>query len=167
MQYTRMIPLMSLALAAFASGGTASAGGEVAMDKPAYEAAQERIERDADARRKACKRLKGHQRDVCLAQAKGEEKTLKAQLEAQYEPGPDAEKEAKYVKADAEYDVAKVRCEAARGKAKDACLKTAKAAREAAIRQAKVEKVESVNEMKAKARAEAQREAARKPAPKS
>lgn len=133
-----------------------------ALTKDAYKAAIERIELQAKAQRKACGRLKGPPREVCEAQAGGAEKVAKARLQAQYQPGPDAEKRAKLTRADADYDLAKVRCAASRGKAKDACLDRARHDREAAIRLAKVEKVEEMNQLKAKAGE--QKESAGKPA---
>lgn len=154
---------LALALAiAFVPAGAAPPP----LTKDAYKVAAERIEHEAKAQRKACDRLKGHPKELCQAEAKGREKTGKAQLEARYKPSPDAEKLAKFRQAEAEYEVAKVRCAAARGRAKDACIDRAKHEREAAIRLAKVEKVEEVREIKAKAE-EQKQPAARAPKPPS
>lgn len=148
----------ALALALALSGGGAVAGADPAMSEDAYEAAQDRIETQAKSKRKACGPLKGHAKDVCQLQARGWEKAAKAQLEADYRPSPDAEKNAKFVRAEADYDVARQRCRPLKDAARERCLQQAKHDREAAIRLAKVEKVDEINELKAKA--EAQKKAA-------
>lgn len=146
---------------ALAAAGPALADG--GMSKDALDAAEERIEKQAKAAAKACGALKGNAKDICQAEAKGREKVARAQLEAQYAPGPETEREAKDAKAEADYAVAKERCDDARSKeAKKTCLRQAKSALEAAVRLAKVEKVENINELKAKA--EKQRKAAAKAA---
>lgn len=115
-----------------------------ALSKQGYKAAQQRIEAQEKIQRQACARLKGNALDLCRAQATAAAKSAKAELEARYKPGPDAEREAKETVADAEYDVARVRCNATKGKAKDACVAKAKGKREAAKRLAMVEKVDAV-----------------------
>lgn len=145
-----------------AAAGHALADG--GMSKDALDAAEARIGKQAKAAAKACSALKGNARDICQAEAKGQEKVARAQLEAQYAPGPETEREAKDAKAEADYAVAKERCDDARSKeAKKACLQQAKSALEAAVRLAKVEKVENINELKA--RAARQRKAAARLAP--
>jgi hypothetical protein len=71
----------------------------------------------------------------------------------------------KIARADADFDVARQRCEALKGRAHDTCVDQAKHDREAAVRLAKVEKVEELNALKRTE--EEQREAQRKPAPRS
>lgn len=153
--------VIALALGLGLGSAGALAGADPAMGKEAYEAAQERIEAQAKAQRKACAPLKGNARDVCQVEAKGWEKAAKAQLEAEYQPSPEAEKNAKFARAEADYDIARQRCAALKDRAKDRCLKQAKHDREAAVRLAKVEKVEEMNSLKAKAAAQ------QKAAPKS
>ncbi len=159
-----LISLGLAAAAAFAFGG-AAATATAPMATTAYQAALKRIDQQGKADRKACKRLEGNARDVCEAQARGDEEVARARLRAQHEPSPEAEKLAKFSEADAEYEVAKVRCDAARPWLKDSCRERAKAAHEAAIRLAKVEKVQEVNALKRAA--EAQRQAARQADPDS
>lgn len=137
----RQMHLVAL-LAALASGGAWADASPLPMDETAYEAAKARIEAQRDADRKLCKKLQGHDRDVCDAQAKGKAASALARLEAGYKPSPDATLEAKNATAEANYDVARVQCKAKKGEARDRCVSEAKAAREAAIRQAKVEKVQ-------------------------
>lgn len=164
----RMVVGCAIALAVGAAGaaGPAKAVHPVApMTKDAYKAAQQRIEQQGKAERKACDRLKANAKDVCVAQARGREDLAKARLEAQYKPSPEAEKLAKFTAADAGYDVAKARCGVQpKGVMRDRCLDQAKHDHEAAIRLAKVEKVEEVNALK---KAQEQKHAARPPGPKS
>ena len=150
----RSIRQSFIVLAAAACLGSAWAGaGNKALDVPAgdkgpltraaFEAGKKSIERQYDADRKACGRLKGQAKDVCQAQAKGRQESETAKLEARYQPSPDKTLEAKQVTADANFKVAKEKCDALKGAAKDRCIDAAKAAREAAVRQARVEKVDS------------------------
>jgi hypothetical protein len=113
------------------------------LTKAAFEAGRKSIERQYDADRKACGRLKGQAKDVCQAQAKGRQEAETAKLEARYKPSPDKTQQAKEVTAQANFKVAKEKCETLKGDAKDKCIDLAKAAREAAVRQARVEKVDS------------------------
>jgi len=152
---------MVLALACGLGGTGVIAGADPAMGEDAYEAAQDRIEAQAKAQRKACVPLKGNAKEVCQLEAKGREKAAKAQLEAEDEPSPDAEKNAKIARAEADYDIARQRCAPLKDRAKDRCVKQARHDRDAAIRLAKVEKVEEMNTLKAKAAAQ------QKAAPKS
>lgn len=157
--------LMGVALALALGAAGVVAGTEAAMRKDAFEAAQDRIEAQAKAQRQACGRLQGNAKDVCQMQAAGWQKVARAQLEAEHEPGPEAEKKLKFARADADHAVAKQRCAVLKDRAKDRCVDQAKNEREAAIRLAKVEKVEEVNALKA--RAQVQRHAQQKAAPRS
>lgn len=111
------------------------------MTRKAYEAAKDKIAAQYKADKKYCNGFKGQKEDVCDAEAKGKAGALRAELEAQYKPSPQASQKAKYVTADANYDVARTKCDALSGSGKKRCVEEAKAAREAAVRQAKVEKV--------------------------
>lgn len=142
-------PLGWLLCLAFAGGAWADVA---PLDHEAYEAEHQRIEAQRKTDDLACKRLPREARDLCAAQAKGREQTALADLEVLREPTPEAEREAKFARAEAEYRIAKVRCRTLEGKKKRAtCLDQAQAARVAAERLAKVEKVDSINERKAKA----------------
>lgn len=136
---TRAVPLLcGLALAGVA------AAEPPAMSKSAYEAAKDHIEAQYKADRKFCGGLKDHLQELCQAQARGKADAAKAELEARYDPSPEATLEARRVIAEANYKVDKVECEAKRDDdARDRCIDMAKAAREAAVRQAKVEKVQA------------------------
>jgi hypothetical protein len=150
MKYTsKLIPIAVLSCAAsagaFAAPGNKALEGrtEVALSRPAYEAAKDRIGAQSRLDRQACRRLKGDRRDVCDAEAKGKEDAALAKLEARWKRTPEAIQEAKEVTADANYRVAREKCEVLEGDAHERCVDAAKAAREAAIRQARVEKVDS------------------------
>lgn len=146
-------------LVAFGLGAAGNAAADVGgMDKDDYKFAENQIAAQYKADRKACTRLKGNAKDICVAQAKGKEGVARARLEAQYEPSPEAERVVKDTQADADYAIAKERCDDAKGRLKKACRQEAEATHEAAVRQAKVEKVERVNGLKA--REERQRKAA-------
>lgn len=140
----------AVAALCFAASGAFAAAGNPALAKAAapmtqqqYEAAKARIEAQYKADRKLCAPLKGDERDVCDAQAKGREKADKAKLEARYRRDPETAMQAKIATAEANYAVAKEKCDALKGKAQDRCEKEAKAAKEAAVRQARVEKVDA------------------------
>jgi hypothetical protein len=130
-------------LCCLALAGAAVAGPR-AMSKSDYRLAKDRIEAQYKADRKFCGGLKGHVEDLCHAQARGKAEAARADLEARYEPSPEATLEARRVTAEANYEVDKVQCAAKDDDdARDRCLDLAKAAREAAVRQAKVEKVQA------------------------
>jgi hypothetical protein len=112
------------------------------MTQQGYEAAKAKIADGFRADQKLCATVKGPAQDVCQVEAKGRQKSLLADLDAQYKPSAEASFKAKNVTADANYDVARKKCETRKGDAKDRCVKEAKASREAAVRQAKVEKVQ-------------------------
>ena len=164
MSGTRNKHLIALAVVlGVCAGGVYSA--ETVMNKDAYKAGQQRIEAQAKAQVSACGRFKGNAKDVCQAQAKGWEKVAKADLEARHTPGPEAEKMAKFARAEADYGVAKQRCEIHKDRARDTCVAQAKHDREAAVRLAKVEKVEELNAQKREEQEQHQAQQKAAPAP--
>lgn len=144
-QVISLVLALGLATAGWAANPAAAPSGASAqpLSKAQYEAARAKVEAQRKADDRACKRVKGHARELCNAQAKGREKAELARLAARHEPSPEATQEAKFAVAEANHDVAKVECKVRKGKAKDRCMDAAKAAREAAERQARVEKVQS------------------------
>lgn len=138
-----------LAILCLASAGGALAGGG-GMSKEAYEAAKSRIEAAQDAELKACDGAKGNARDICRATAKGRGRVALAELKADYEPSPEADRAAMMAQAEADYDVAKQKCDDARGHAKDLCKGRADHVREAAIRRAKIERVEATRRLQSR-----------------
>lgn len=109
-----------------------------AMTKEAYKAAEDQIEATYKTEKAACDSLSGNANDVCVAKAKGKEKTAKADLEARYEPTEKNLYKARVAKAEADYDVAKQLCDDKSGNDKDVCVKEAKAAEVKAKEDAKV-----------------------------
>src|SRR6266571_170934 len=76
------------------------------VDRKARKAEHDRIEADYKAARAKCGPMKGHEKEVCEADAKGKERVAKAEHE---------------------YNVAKEKCDVAKGKEESACEKEAKA----------------------------------------
>lgn len=105
----------------------ASAADE-AMSKDQYKAEKDRIEAQYKQAKQSCDAMSGNQKDICMKEAKGEEKVAKANLDAKQKNTDKARRDAALAKAEADYDVAKEKCDDASGNAKDACLKEAKTA---------------------------------------
>ena len=111
-----------------------------AMSKDQHKAEKQRIEADAKAAKEKCKDMKGNAKDICMAEAKGQEKVAKAELEMKMNDTPKNKYDVAAAKADADYNVAKEKCDDMKGKEKDACQKDAKAARDSAKKTAKSER---------------------------
>ncbi|MBA2675627.1 hypothetical protein [Ramlibacter sp.] len=154
-------------LAAF---GLALAGGASALGSnteptgaQAFKAAQQRIQAQRKTETKACGRLKENAAEVCGAEANARAALAMAQLEAQREPGPDADHAVKNARAEAGYKVARERCDAAPKATRKACIAQAKDTRDAGLRQADVEKVQQELRLKAAGRREGQGQPAKTP----
>jgi hypothetical protein len=137
-----MLKLCSIAAAvalAFAVGAQAQTTTaprstvDKAMDRPATgdrkasKAEEERIEADYKTAKKQCDSMKGNEKEVCEADAKGKMKVAKAEHEAKYEPSVAHERKVEEAKAEHKYEVAKEKCDAMKGKEESACEKQAKA----------------------------------------
>ncbi|MCD6025538.1 MAG: hypothetical protein K0R08_57 [Solimicrobium sp.] len=114
-----------------------------------YKTAKESAAATYKAARARCEALTGNPKDVCIVEAKAEEKRSKANAEAQFENTPRARMKARIAIADADYAVAKEKCKAQSGNAKDVCMKKAKAAHTKAIVDARSSK--EIGEIKSKA----------------
>jgi len=108
--------------------------------KDAQRAEKQRIEADAKAARDKCKDMKANAKDICMAEAKGQEKVAKAELALKQKDTPKNRYDVAAAKADMEYNVAKEKCDEMKGNEKDACQKDAKNARDGAKKQAKSER---------------------------
>jgi len=108
-------------------GARADGTSEVKVDRKARKAEEDRIEADYKAGKAKCGSMKGHEKEVCEADAKGKEKVAKAQLEQKYEPSAAHERKISEAKAEHEYNVAKEKCDVMKGKEESACEKEAKA----------------------------------------
>ncbi|MCG2591698.1 hypothetical protein LZ009_02785 [Ramlibacter sp. XY19] len=137
-----------------AAAGSAFAGGG-GMSKDAYKAMKDRIEAKQDTELQACDKSQGNAKDICRAAAKGRARVALADLKAEYQPSPEADRGKMMALADAEYDVAKQKCDDAKGPAKDACKAKADHVHEAAVRRAKIERVEASRRLQKSAHAAA------------
>ena len=120
--------------------GLACAGPVFAADKDGSKAEKQRIEAEAKAAKEKCKDMKGNAKDICMAEAKGQEKVAKAELALKNKDTPKNRYDVAAAKADAEHGVAREKCDDMKGKDKEACQKDAKNARDAAKKQAKSER---------------------------
>jgi hypothetical protein len=131
------IALLAAALCfAYSGAGLAAESGK-GMAKEQYKAEKDRISAEGKAARDKCKDMKGNAKDICVAEARGNERVAKAELEARNKPSAKNERDVTIAKAEAEYSVAKERCDDKSGKDKDACQKEAKAARDKTVADAK------------------------------
>lgn len=110
------------------------------MPKAQYKADKEKISIDYKSAREACNALSDNAKDICVAQAKGQEKIAHADLEAAYKPSQSKQYKARVAKAEAAYDLAKQRCDDLTGNPKAVCITEAKAAEATAKADAKVQK---------------------------
>ena len=108
--------------------------------KDAHKAEKQRIEQEAKAAREKCKDMKGNAKDICNAEAKGQEKVAKAELTPKSKDTPKNRYDVAAAKADAEHGVAREKCDDMKGKDKEACQKDAKNARDATKKTAKAER---------------------------
>jgi len=123
--------LLGLSCCALASAQT--------MTKEENKASEEKIEAEYKAADKACNTFSGNAKDICVLEAKGNEKVAKANLNAAYKPSAKARRAVLDTKAEAAYAVAKERCDDLAGNPKDICLKEAKAAEVSAMADAKLQ----------------------------
>ena len=73
-----------------------------------------------------CREAAPSQRDVCKAEARGEERIRKAELGARYHGTVAAHEDLRQVRAKAAYDVAKARCGVRLGEERADCLRAAR-----------------------------------------
>jgi hypothetical protein len=109
----------------------------VALNKPAtlmspndYEAAKSVLDIEVRTALDRCLSHDGAIFDVCRAEAQAQQRTKRAQLEADYLGTAEAAHSARQVEADAAYDLATAKCDDGReSRARLTCLKTARAER--------------------------------------
>lgn len=109
--------------------GLAFSAGAIAqsMSKDEYKAGKDGISAEYKSANANCDSFAGNAKDRCKAEAKGNEKVGKAELEFRYKPTDKTRYEARVAKAQADYSVAKEQCDDKAGNVKDVCLKEAKA----------------------------------------
>lgn len=98
-------------------------------DKSVRQAAADKYKAD----RAKCDKLKGNEKDVCVAQARAERTRTTAKADAASKDTSSARRQAQVDIAKAEYEVEKAKCDAMKGDAKDDCIKAAKTAREKSL----------------------------------
>lgn len=109
------------------------------MSKDDYKAGKDKIVAEYKQAKTSCGSLSGNAKDICMAEAKGNEKVANAELESSYKPTTKNRYEARVAKAEANYAVANERCDDMAGNTKDVCVKEAKAAEIAAKADAKAQ----------------------------
>jgi len=133
---TRTLNLIATAaLAVLASSAACAAD---TMSKFDYKAAKENIGLKYENDRLACGQMSGNARDVCMEEAKGEQKVARAELEAKNEPSDKHSYEARMARADSAFAVSKEKCDDHAGNAKDVCRKEAEKAHVNAVADAKL-----------------------------
>jgi hypothetical protein len=109
------------------------------MTKPDLKAAREGVEKDYKAAKLACDSLAGNAKKICTVEAKGNEKSSLAEIDARNKPSADADRKVLDVKASAAYDLAKQKCQDLSGNPKDVCIKEAQSVEAAAKADAKLQ----------------------------
>jgi len=140
-----MIAVLLSAGLGFAGVGMAQTHSPTTYPSPMSKAEHTQAIKDADAQYKtakgACNSLSGNAKDICVAEAKGNEKVAKADVEAAYKHTPKARENARIAHADANYKVAIEKCDDLAGNPKDVCVKEAKSALVKGKADAKVDRV--------------------------
>jgi hypothetical protein len=106
-----------------------------------YKREKDRIEADAKAAKEKCKSLKDNAKDICQAEAKGNEKLAKKELDYKKNPNDKNRQDVEKMKAEVAYEVAKEKCEDQKGADALNCKKQAKAEKDRAVAAAKGKKV--------------------------
>ena len=144
MSRTMIAVLLSVGLG-FAGVGMAQLHSPKAYPAPLSKADYTQAIKDADAQykidSKACASLAKNAKDICAAEATGNQKVAKAQAEAAYKNTPKDREHARVTYAEASYKVAIERCDDLAGNPKDVCVKEAKSALVKGKADAKVDRV--------------------------
>src|SRR4051794_3145358 len=96
------------------------------LAKGEYKSAKDAIDAEYKNARERCGSLAGNAKDICLAEAKGNQKSAKADLDARDKNTNKARQEAREARAEANYQVAKEKCDDKGSNEKSVCLKEAK-----------------------------------------
>ena len=102
-------------------------GAKPSVDRAQKKADRDKVEADYKAAKAQCSHMKGTEKEVCEADAKGKENVAKAELENKYEPSQAHARKVDEAKAEHEYKVTKEKCDRNKGKEESACEKEAKA----------------------------------------
>jgi hypothetical protein len=143
--YKPMIAMFIATGMGFAGAGMAQMHSPMTYPSPMSKADYAQALKDADAQykidKKACAAFSGNTKDICAAEATGNQKAAKAQAEAAYKHTPKARENARIAFAEASYKVAIERCDDLAGNPKDVCVKEAKSALVKGKADAKVDRV--------------------------
>ena len=107
------------------------------MARADYDQARRVIEAEARAALAQCRALEARDKDVCKAQARGQERVSKADLDARYRGTVAAESDTRLARAKATYEVARASCANRAGEERSACLKAARAEKVKALADAR------------------------------
>lgn len=115
-----------VAIVLFLLSGTAAMAQTVSDTD--FSAIKARTKADFKADRNACDSLTSNAKDICVAQAKGNESVALAELDNRYKPTPKTLYKLRVAKGEAAYGVAIEKCDDLSGNPKDVCVKEAEAA---------------------------------------
>ena len=118
--------LFRLACTAAALACVAAAQAAVPLSKEEVKAEKVRIEEQYDSAQMRCRRVKGHGRELCNEQARGERDIQSAELQLQANPTIENDRKLRRARAEATYSMALVRCKPLDGTARDICRQAAK-----------------------------------------
>ena len=113
-----------------------SSASTLAAEQTDYRVALRSAAAAYNAARDRCRSLGGHEKRVCIAEAKAALARADAHAEAVYRNTPRARLDAHVAEANADYAVARTKCSAQRGAEYRACIKAAKAIQSEAITRA-------------------------------
>ena len=108
---------------AFSAGAMAQS-----LSKTEYKAGQDKISAEYKTAKAGCASFSSNAKDICEAQAKGNERVAFAELEASYKPTTKNHYNVGVARAEADYGIAIQKCDDLSGNVKDVCVKEAKAA---------------------------------------
>ncbi len=141
---------------AFSAGAMAAS-----LSADEYKVGKDQSASQYKAEKAACKSFSGNAEDICVAEAKGREKVVRADLEASFKPTVNNRYKASVAVAEAAYAVARERCDDKAGTAKGVCVEEAKAAQTTAKADAKAQmKVSDANAVARGKSVEARKDAA-------
>jgi hypothetical protein len=101
---------------------------ETVRERKVKDAEEDRIEAEYKSAKAKCDAMKDHnEKEVCEADAKGQEKVAKAELDQKKKPSVRNERKVAEAKAEHKYHVAKEKCDMQKGKDEKACEKQVKA----------------------------------------
>jgi len=105
------------------------AGATTMQTRAEYSAAVDRASAEYKDARAKCEPLAGHDKEMCVVEAKAVEKRAKASAEANYKGTIEARTDSQIANAEADFMIAKVACDTKPAQEKDVCVKEAQAAR--------------------------------------